>query len=69
MPNEYEIIADNVDVLKLYETFDSNSSNIQVTIDNKFYKFNFKIVRINSNANKLDKVTLKKILKKAKLIE
>jgi len=68
-PSEYEVIAENVDIEKLYNAFDSNSNSIKINNDNKFFKFKIKINRIDSTANKLDSKTLKKLLEKANLTE
>ena len=66
-PSEYEVIAENVDIEKFYNAFDSNS--ITINNDNKFFKFKIKINRVDSTANKLDSKTLKKLLEKANLTE
>jgi membrane protease YdiL (CAAX protease family) len=68
-PNDYEVIAENVDVITFYKAFNSISNHIIVSNDNKFNKFKLKITRIDSTANKLDNNILEKLLKKANLID
>lgn len=68
-PNDYTISAENVDIIKFYNSFDSNSKHIKINADNKFYKFKIYIKRIDSTANKLDTKTIELLLKKANLIE
>jgi hypothetical protein len=68
-PNSYEVFAENVEILQFYNTFKTNSKKINVKSDNKFFKFKFKIIRIDSTANKLDHKTVELLLKKANLIE
>ena len=69
IPNDYSISAENVDINKFYNSFDSNSKKIKINVDNKFYKFNIYIKKIDSKAKKLDTKTIELLLKKAKLIE
>lgn len=68
-PNEYEITAKNIDIQNLYNAFETNSKKIKVSNENKFYRFKFKIIKIDSTANKLDSKTMVLLLKKADLIE
>ena len=68
-PNSYEVFAENVEILQFYNTFKTNSKKINVKSDNKFFKFKFRIIRIDSTANKLDHKTVELLLKKANLIE
>lgn len=69
LPNDYTISAENVDINKFYNSFNSNSKKIKINVDNKFYKYSINIKRIDSTANKLDTKTIELILKKANLIE
>lgn len=69
IPNDYTISAENVDINKFYNSFNSNSKKIKINVDNKFYKYKINIKRIDSTANKLDTKTIELILKKANLIE
>jgi membrane protease YdiL (CAAX protease family) len=68
-PNSYEVVAENVDIIKLYNTFETNSKKIKVINDNNFFIFKFKIIRIDTTASKLDPKTVELLLKKANLIE
>ena len=68
-PNDYVIVVENITIIDFYNTFKKKNESIAINVNEKFYKFRFKVQRIDSTANKLNSKTIKTLLKKIKLIE